>query len=147
MLLHTKRFLVYYFTWKKQDVKRAYWRLRNSMSYSCGVKPRSWKETEKTVENVFEGGNNSYSTTTSSMNMVALYGITLVETVTTGKSLSRGKRAGLIQSERTPTKNGEKASPSAWLTRICGNFVVYQRLNEGCIKYLFEVIIKWRNIY
>lgn len=76
------------------------------------------------------------------MNMVALYGITLVETVTTGKSLSRGKRAGLIQSERTPTKNGEKASPSAWLTRICGNFVVYQRLNEGCIKYLFEVIIK-----
>ena len=52
------------------------------------------------------------------MKMGVLYGSTLAEVVTIGTALSIGLRAGLIQSERTPTKNGEKASPSAWLTRI-----------------------------
>ena len=57
----------------------------------------------------------------SSMNTVALCRSMLLDTLTNGTLLSRGKRAGLIQSERTPTRNGEKASPNAWLTRICGN--------------------------
>ena len=81
------------------------------------------------------------------MNMVALYESTLVETFTIGTSLSWGKRAGLIQSERTPTRKGEKASPSAWLTRICAReFKTLRRINQ-LFFWSNNQIIKARSIY
>ena len=75
------------------------------------------------------------------MNTVALCRSMLLDTLTNGTLLSRGKRAGLIQSERTPTRNGEKASPNAWLTRICGNTgnsAAYLRLSGEYIKHFFR---------
>ena len=125
-----KSILVWYHrlsTWKKQDEKRAYWRLRNSMSYSCGVRSRTCWEIDKLYKlslRVSGRINNSRQdcgcriTMSSLLKMGAPYGSTLAETFTIGTVVSSGLRAGLIQSERTPTRNGEKASPSAWLTRI-----------------------------